>query len=543
VKRLLKVLLVLFVLLLLLAGGAVYGVRSWVQSDKGAARIQAELGKALGMPLEIGHATLDWSGVRLVNVKIASEGQTFLEAPAFTTEYQLMPLLHRQVVLRKMVLESPKVVWPQNAEGKWVLPTRVKGPKPAVPSAPKAPPTEKQFALALDTLEIKDGTVTMLDAKGAHFAVAQNVEIKASLANAEDVSADVSAAKLDLLENGPAFENVVLPFHYAGGKLTFPKCDGTLGGGTVTGSFSMEPKAPDSPFDLQLALDKVQLARAISHPDWKIRSGQLRGALTLHSTSREAERGTGRGEIHLTQASVDSLEPLLRLIGESCHVPELANLNLSLHDNVSTIGQMLGVPDVVSLKEANAIFELKNKETVIEDLLVDGGDLAVRVKGNISQEGKLNLDANLNVSGSMEKKLPAFVKSSLTTTDADGRRGIAFNITGKNDHPKTNLSQKVLGEQIPNQFTDLVKSILKPKDEKKKDKDKDKDKGMTDEEKQAKKEKKAKEKKEKEDELAKGASPDANPIPAPAPAAPTDANPAPKSTPEPASPAPAPEAK
>jgi hypothetical protein len=541
VKRLLKVLLVLVILLLLLAGGAVYGIRSWVQSDKGAARIQAELGKALGMPLEIGHATLGLGGVRLVDVKIVSEGQTFLEAPAFTTEYQLMPLLHRQVVLRKMVLESPKVVWPQNAEGKWVLPTRVKGPKSATPSAPKAPPAEKEFQVALDTLEIKDGTVTMLDAKGARFAHAQQVEIKAALANADDVSADVSAPKLELLGNGPAFEDVRLPFHYAAGKLSFSKCEGTLGGGTVTGSFSMEPKAADSPFDLQLAVDKVQLARAIKDPEWKIRSGQLRGALTLHSTSREGERGTGRGEIHLSQASVDSLEPLLRLIGESCHVPELANLNLSLHDNVSTIGQMLSVPDVVSLKEASAVFQLKKKETIVEDLLVDAGDLAVRVKGNISQEGKLNLDANLSVSSDLEKKLPTFVKTSFTTTDPDGRHGIAFNITGKNDHPKTNLSQKVLGEQIPKQFTDLVSRILVPKgddkDKKKKDEDKkkDKDKGMTDAEKQAKKEKKEREKKEKEDALAKGASPDATPIPAPAAGASAQTPPAPPS------PAPVPE--
>jgi hypothetical protein len=541
VKRLLKILLVLFILLLLGAGGAVYGVRSWVQSDKGAARIQAELGKALGMPLEIGHATLGWGGVRLVDVKIVSEGQTFLEAPAFTTEYQLMPLLHRQVVLRKMVLETPKVVWPQNAEGKWVLPTRVKGPKSTTPSEPKAPPTEKEFQVALDTLEIKDGTVTMLDAKGARFAHAQNVEMTAALANKEDVSAEVSAAKLDMLGNGPSFVDVRLPFHYAAGKLSFPKCEGTLGGGTVTGSFSMEPKAADSPFDLQLALDKVQLARAIQDPEWKIRSGQLRAALTLHSTSREGERGTGRGEIHLSQASVDSLEPLLRLIGESCHVPELANLNLSLHDNVSTIGQMLGVPDVVSLKEASAIFQLKKKETIVEDLLVDAGDLAVRVKGKISNEGKLDLDANLSVSSNLEKKLPTFVKTSFTTTEPDGRHGIAFNITGKNDRPKTNLSQKVLGEQIPKQFTDLVSRILIPKsddkekkkkdEEKDKKKDKDKDKGMTDEEKQAKKEKKEREKKEKEEALAKGASPDATPIPAPAAPAQTPSSPAPATEP------------
>jgi hypothetical protein len=300
----------------------------------------------------------------------------------------------------------------------------------------------------------------------------------------------------------------------------------------------MEPKAADSPFDLQLAVDKVQLARAIQDPEWKIRSGQLRGALTLHSTSRDAERGTGRGEIHLTQASVDSLEPLLRLIGESCHVPELANLNLSLHDNVSTIGQMLGLPDAVSLKEASAVFQLKKKETVVEDLLVDAGDLAVRVKGKISNEGKLDLDANLSVSSELEKKLPTFVKTSLTTTETDGRHGIAFNITGKNDHPKTNLSQKVLGEQIPKQFTDLVTRLLVPKaddkDKKKKDEEKKKDKDkMTDEEKQAKKEKKEREKKEKEDALAKGASPDATPIvPAPAPATPPAPNPA--AVPEPA---------
>ncbi len=120
---------ILVAVLLLCGAGAVFGLGWYVGSEGGRVRIESELGKALGVPVAIRESSLGWSGLRLSGVRILADGQTFLEAPLFTARYRLGPLFHREVVLHKMVLESPQITWPQNAEGKWVLPGRTKAPK------------------------------------------------------------------------------------------------------------------------------------------------------------------------------------------------------------------------------------------------------------------------------------------------------------------------------------------------------------------------------------------------------------------------------
>ena len=101
---------------------AIYLVNRYVQGPSARLRIQAELSEAIGVPMEITSAHFGWGGLQLSGVRVPASTGNFLEAPAFTAEYRLLPLLGRRLVVSRMTLESPKILWAQNEEGKWVLP-------------------------------------------------------------------------------------------------------------------------------------------------------------------------------------------------------------------------------------------------------------------------------------------------------------------------------------------------------------------------------------------------------------------------------------
>ncbi len=97
-------------------------------------------------------------------------------------------------------------------------------------------------------------------------------------------------------------------------------------------------------------------------------------------------------------------------------------------------------------------------------------------------DGKVALDAHLAVNESLAKKLPTFVRDSLTETDPAGLPVVPFRITGKANHPKTDLAEKIVGKRLGDQFENVLSSLFggkkknddKKKDEKKKKKKKDK---------------------------------------------------------------------
>src|SRR5436305_13887218 len=68
-----------------------------------------------------------WGGLELSGITI---GQTspgspkhFLEAKTFRLRARFLSLFSRRLAIKEVSLINPNVVWPQDAEGKWKLPT------------------------------------------------------------------------------------------------------------------------------------------------------------------------------------------------------------------------------------------------------------------------------------------------------------------------------------------------------------------------------------------------------------------------------------
>ena len=98
-------------------------LHGYIQSARSQERIQAQLSQALGMPLKLTNTSFSlWSGVRITGITIPQGSANFLEAGSFTASYRLLPLLIGKFTIPEISVNAPKLVWKQDAKGKWRLP-------------------------------------------------------------------------------------------------------------------------------------------------------------------------------------------------------------------------------------------------------------------------------------------------------------------------------------------------------------------------------------------------------------------------------------
>src|SRR5947209_9307033 len=115
----------------MIALGAVLliGVNLYVQSQGAQAKIQQELSRSLGVPLEIRSMSVTpWGGLELSGITIPQTSSEvgpkhFLEAKTFRLRVHFLSLFSQRLVIKEVSLINPRVVWPQDVQGKWRLPS------------------------------------------------------------------------------------------------------------------------------------------------------------------------------------------------------------------------------------------------------------------------------------------------------------------------------------------------------------------------------------------------------------------------------------
>src|SRR6058998_2083144 len=123
------------------------GVNLYVQSQGAQGKIQQELSRSLGVPLKIRSMSVTpWGGLELSGITIPQTGSVgpkdFLEARTFRLRVRFLSLFSRRLVIKEVSLVGPRVVWPQNTEGKWRLPNTQAARPPTVTT--NQPPATSQ---------------------------------------------------------------------------------------------------------------------------------------------------------------------------------------------------------------------------------------------------------------------------------------------------------------------------------------------------------------------------------------------------------------
>ena len=495
VKKLSKAILLALGALLILIVFGLFCVNLYLQSPRTQEQIQAKLSRALRMPLKITNTSLSpWSGVRITGITIPNGETNFLEAGSFSASYRKLPLLAGRLVIPEMTVERPKVIWRQDAEGKWRLPALEKAAVSAENKVPKTSAVEKKseggFTVVVERFLVKSGAVDLVDKEGRHTATFTNVNMTYTSLTEEKVEGSAVIGRVVWAET-LALENVRTPFKYADGEIALPELTATLGGGVVRGSYRAQPDAPKSPFQTAFIFEQVNLDRVATEAGWKPgqAGGVVAGKLELHGDMNRPERAEGTGQFRLRDGQLKQLE-FFQTIGQALNIRELSDLRL---------------------KEAHGDFRVAGEKVTFDQLKLAALNLELAAKGYVRFDKKVALEAQLGVDEALVKQLPDLVRESFATADNE-RRTIDFNITGTTEKPRTNLLDKLIGQRINQQFDSVLSSIFggaKKEEDKKKEEDRKKE------------EKREEKKRKKEQEKAASKTPATPSVAPPAPVSPT----------------------
>ncbi len=452
-KRLSKAILILLAALVAIACVALLGVNLYVQSPGTQTRIQEELSKKLGVPLLIANTSLTpWSELRINGITIPTEEGNFLEATAFSARYRLSALLHQRLVIYDMRAENPRIVWREDAEGKWTLPKRPKthSDEPKTETQPK---TASSFQVEVEGFKLADGRIEFLDRENKPVATFTGVDMDYSTLTEGLVEGTLAVGRAEWSKI--VIEKLHSPFKYADGDLVLPSLAGEYHGGQLTGNITAQPRVADIPFKGKIQVVGVDLTRLMNETGWAPNqfAGRIAGTLEAKGTFRKIAKIQGPGSITITSGQIRQLD-LFRSIGDVLRIPQLSDLQL---------------------RESHGQFHLSDEKVHVDSLILDSTDVKIVAKGPARFNGKLALDARLVLTDRTSNQLPDFIRSNFTTTDDEGVKGLDFKIGGTLDKPKTDLLDRVIGNKLSEQFDDLVSGIFggkKKKDDKKDDKKK-----------------------------------------------------------------------
>ena len=453
-----RVALIFAAAILGLAAVALLGVNLYVQSHGTQARIQQELSQRLGTELRIQRISVTpWWGLKLTGITIpqtdpALEGE-FLRAETFRLRIRFASLFSGRLVIREISLVEPKVVWAQNADGKWRIPgtseapvadasapTVAAEPVPATappqdavpPAPPPAAPEQRdepgrRFTPEVRRVNLYDGGFRFLDAEGKPVATFEGVNFRSSFRNASELRGNASIMKTSL-RNRFFLEQLETPLKYDPTELDLSQITARAAGGEITGRFNMRPGEPNSPFDVLVKFRDVQADQVVANaggPEGMVK-GRLEGHLDASGNTADPNALAGSGEIHLHEGQVRKYS-LLVALGQVLQIDELKQLRF---------------------EDAHVKYRIEPGVVTVDELVLKSANIRLSAVGTISFSGKLRLSSQLAINDNIRGQLFRPIRDNFQPTDQAGYTAVAFKVTGTVERPKSDLMDKLVGSEL-----------------------------------------------------------------------------------------------
>jgi AsmA protein len=188
----------LVALLMLAAGGLFYLVsRIDVRAEIERA-VEAGTGRDLTIAGDVGVSFWPVLGLRAENASVANvaggRASSFITAREIHIGVEIRPLFDRRVIVRRLVLDEPRIAMEIDAEGRpnWILtPERPQpSPEPAPTAPPEAvPPSQAPVDVSQTSLRevrISNGEVSYFDARSATGWVLGDVDLTSAMSSLDD---------------------------------------------------------------------------------------------------------------------------------------------------------------------------------------------------------------------------------------------------------------------------------------------------------------------------------------------------------------------
>jgi hypothetical protein len=479
VQKLRRLLVIALGALIGLGAIVLLGVNLYVQSQGAQGKIQQELTRSLGVPLKIRSMSVTpWGGLELSGITIpqtVSVGpKDFLKARTFRLRVRFLSLFSRRLVIKEVSLVAPKVMWPQNAEGKWRLPNAQParaetvstnrapaipqaeagievaktttspvlanaGPAvttPAsVPSSPKAtvkdepPGREPKLSVAPEVrrVTVKDGDFTFLDQTGRLVASFTGVDFRTNIRSAQALRGDAKVTRVSLSDRF-FLDQLRSPIRYEPDVLELSKISARVAEGEVNGYFAMQPETEDSPFTTSVKFHDVLADQLVENAGGAkgMVKGKLEGSFQASGKTSDPEALVGQGEISLRDGRVQQYR-LLVLLGQILQIEELQELHL---------------------EQAEAKYHLRPGLITIDELVLRSPNIRLTSSGTVAFDGTLQLNSQLAINDRIRGQLFKAIRDNFHRIDDPGYSAIEFQVGGTIEKPSTNLVEQVVGRDI-----------------------------------------------------------------------------------------------
>lgn len=447
------------------------GVNMYVQSQGTQARIQQELSQRFGTTLRLRRISVTpWAGLKLSGITIPQSqpgiSADFLAAKTFRLRIKFMSLFSQPLVIKEISLINPDVVWAQNGDGKWRVPSLPQEPsitdplpartKPASPPAVPAnmesaqtvekkeagkvasvtesqPPPQVEaeepapFTPEIQRVNLMHGRFRFLDEKLRNVATFDDVRFRSGFRTATDLRGSISIEKTSLRDRF-FLEALQSPLRYAPDELDFSQIVARAGGGEIAGRFTLLPQAEDSPFTVSIKFHDVQADRIVEDAGGArgIITGRLEGHLDASGTIADQNALAGVGEIILRDGQVQQYS-LLVALGQLLQIEELQRLHFD---------------------QAQVKYHISPGVITIDELLFRSQNIRLSATGTVSFEGQLHLESQLAVNEKMRSQLFRAIRENFRAIDEPGYSAVSFQVSGTVGRPKTNLMDKLIGRDL-----------------------------------------------------------------------------------------------
>lgn len=461
---------------------AFIGANLYVQAQATQARIQQELRQRLGVDVRIGQISVTpWAGIVLSGITVPQAGSPdnappFLQAQRIRLRLRLLSLLQKRLVVRRVAIVDPAVVWQQDKEGKWRLPspaelrsstgheeTVEQQPAPAVVETPAsvAPATtgsaspepvasakEQPLEPQIRHVVISGGNFTFNDRVGGTVARFEDVSFGSTLEPGGGLRGHAHVARVGVrdrvdlsdLHTEVSYDDVTLKLTRFGAQIASGKLDGEL---------QIQPEAAGAPFEVKArfnGVDADQLIMAAGGKTGTVR-GKLEGFLNAAGRSSDINQLSGTGEIILRDGQFQQYS-LLVALGQVLQIDELTQLHL---------------------ENAFAKYHLAGNIIAVDQLLLKSANIELSGTGTVGFDGKMHLDAQLAMDEKLHARLFRAVRDNFHPTAQPGYSAVDFEVNGTLDHPKSNLVEKLVGRDLKD-IGSMINSFLGGKSERKKKK-------------------------------------------------------------------------
>jgi type II secretion system protein N len=458
----------------------------YVQSRGTQGRIQQELSQRLGTNLRIQRISVTpWAGLKLTGISIPQSQPgvvpDFLMAKAFRLRIRFSSLFGGHLVIKEVSLINPEVVWAQNTDGKWRLPSSLPSapprttapqeqaatqaaPSASAPAAPKiaveeapakpAPPVSVApatkavpFTPEVERVNVTAARFRFLDQKLKGVATFEQVDFRSSFRTATDLRGNIAIAKTSLRDRF-FLQQLESPIRYDANELNFSQITARAGEGQVSGRFTIQPQAQDSPFTVSIKFKEVQADKIITEAGGPLGTvtGKLEGHLDASGKTADPDALEGSGEIILHDGQVRQYS-LLVALGQLLQIQELQQLRLD---------------------QAEVKYHITPGVVTIDQLVFRSENIRLAATGTVSFEGKLQLESQLAVNEKMRSQLFRAIRDNFKPIDDPGYTGLNFQITGTVGRPKTNLMDKLIGRDLKDLSSVITGLMGGGKSEKKK---------------------------------------------------------------------------